>query len=192
MRCFTEIEGVKVENKIFTAKFICDYEVCKGYCCNGAVSDVELNGGFLSDYEAAEIQYKRKEIMQFCDKSDRGIIEDSPVQKYGNEFFTSLNQDRCVFSCTRVGGCALKVTKEKGITDVGIPLSCHLYPLSWEVRDSEDYLILDDVFGDACKCGYEKGKREGVYLIDFLKDAIIRAFGEKFYTELKEVQQDYL
>lgn len=92
----------------------------------------------------------------------------------------------------RLGGCSLKVTKEKGITDIGIPLSCQLYPLLWEVKDSEDYLTLGNVFGDLCKCGYEKGKREGIYLIDFLKDAIIRAFGEKFYTELKEVQQDYL
>lgn len=87
MNCYTEIEGVKVENKIFTTKFICDYGICKGSCCYAPVSGEELHGGALSDYDAAEILLKRKDILPFCDKSDRGIVEDSPVEKYEGNFF---------------------------------------------------------------------------------------------------------
>lgn len=192
MTSFTEIDGIKVQNKIFTAKFACDYGVCKGSCCYASVPDMELNGGALSDYDAAEILYRRKEISELCDDEDKEIIVNEPVQKLQDEFFTTMNKDKCVFSCMKLGGCALKVAKQKGIIDTGIPLSCQLYPLLWEVRKSDERLVIGDIFGDFCKCGYEKGEREGIYMIDFLKNAIVRGFGEAFYDKLKEVQQDFL
>ena len=54
---YVEIDGIQVDSKIFTVKFCCDYEKCKGACCNQPLPGVELNGGALSDYDAAEILY---------------------------------------------------------------------------------------------------------------------------------------
>ena len=35
-----------------------------------------------------------------------------------------------------------------------------------------------------CMAGREKGKKEGVYAYEFLKEPLIRALGEKMYEEL--------
>ena len=189
---FTEIDGIEVENKVLTAKFACDYDVCKGCCCHKPLPGVELNGGALSDYDAAEILLKRKELSELCDDEDKEIVADRPVVKYAGDFYTTICRDKCVLSSMKFGGCILKLAEKKKVTDIGIPLSCQLYPLLWEVRDSGESLVIGNVFGKWCDCGYEKGEREDIYIIDFLKDAIIRGFGEKFYHKLKEAQKKLL
>lgn len=189
---FIEINGVKVESRILTTKFACDYEVCRGCCCHKPLPGVALNGGALSDYDAAEILLKRKELSELCDDEDKDIVADRPVSKYDGDFYTTICKDKCVLSSMKLGGCVLKLSEQRKVTDIGIPLSCQLYPLLWEVRGSDDYLVLGNVFGDWCDCGYKRGEREETYIIDFLKDAIVRGFGEEFYSKLKEAQKDIL
>lgn len=60
MTNYKEIDGIQVDTKIFTVKFCCDYEKCRGACCYQDIPDVDLNGGALSDYEAANILLYRK------------------------------------------------------------------------------------------------------------------------------------
>lgn len=189
---FIEINNVKVESRILTTKFACDYGVCRGCCCHKPMPGVTLNGGALSDYDAAEILLKRKELSELCDDEDKDIVADSPVVKYDGYFYTAIRRDKCVLSSMNLGGCVLKLSEQRKVTDIGIPLSCQLYPLLWEVRDSKDYLVLGDIFGDWCDCGYKKGEREGIFIIDFFKDAIVRGFGEEFYSRLKEAQKNAL
>lgn len=63
---YVEIDGIQVDSKIFRVKFCCDYEKCKGACCNQPLPGVELNGGALSDYDAAEILYHRRALSLYC------------------------------------------------------------------------------------------------------------------------------
>lgn len=193
MICVTEINGVLVENKIFTTKFCCDYESCKGACCNKPVEGVELLGGYLSPDEAAEILYSRNRLSVLVEDADEQLVKDYPVQKVDGEFYTSCRGDKCLFCHMGFGTCVLKEARKLKAADIDIPYSCNLYPLIHEESNGKQLLKLGHTFDkDYCKSAYEKGKRENVYLIDFLKDAIIRGFGEAFWNSLKEVQQDYL
>lgn len=192
MKCYIEIDGIQVESKIFTAKFSCDYEKCKGACCNYELSDTELNGGALSDYEAAEILFHRKELSLLCDKGDQQLAEEHPISKDGGNFYTTLKKEKCVFCSMCKGTCVLKTAKDKKIGDVDIPLSCQLYPIVWEVYPTYERLRIENIYDEICVCGYEKGKRENTYLLDFMKDPLIRGFGEEFYSKLKDLQKEYL
>ena len=40
---------------------------------------------------------------------------------------------------------------------------------------------------EICKCAFEKGKKEGIHVYEFLKEPLIRYFGEDFYSEMEEV-----
>lgn len=183
----TKIDNILVEDTVFTAKFSCDYGKCKGACCNKPVPGVELFGGALSDYDAAEILYHRRAISLLCDKSNQVIAGERPVSKYEGGFYTTLHDSKCVLCSMDKGTCVLKLAKTSGVSDIGIPLSCQLYPLLWEIDGDVETLNVGDIFDD-CKYGYEKGEREGTYLIDFLKEPIIRGLGEDFYRKLKEEQ----
>lgn len=193
MRCYTEIDGIQVDSKILTAKFCCDYEKCKGACCNQPLPGVELNGGALSDYDAAEILYHRKALSFLCDEEDRQVAMEQPVSKDDEAFYTTLKKDKCVFCSMQKGICVLKIAKDKKIADVDIPLSCQLYPILWEVYPTYERLRIGDIFDEKyCIHGYEKGKRENIYLLDFLKVPLIRGLGEEFYSKLKDLQKDFL
>lgn len=189
---FIEINGIEVESRILTTKFACDYGVCRGGCCYASVPGESLNGGALSAYDAAEILLRRRELAPMCDPDVTDIVKETPVTKDMDCFYTTLCGDKCVLVSMTRGECALKTSQREGVTDIGIPLSCQLYPLLWEVGEQCDRLVIGDVFGDLCNCGYERGEREGIYIIDFLKDAIIRGFGEEFYSELKKAQKNVL
>lgn len=182
-----------VDTRILTAKFCCDYDKCKGACCNQPLLGVELNGGALSDYDAAEILYHRRALSTLCEDADRPTVNEQPVTKDGDTFYTTLRKDKCVFCNMHEGTCVLKSAKEKHIADIDIPLSCQLYPILWVVYPTYEALKLGDLYdAEYCVYAYEKGKREGVFLIDFLRSALVRAFGEAFFSKLKEAQKSFL
>lgn len=188
-----KVKNILVDEKIFVAKFACDYEKCKGSCCYGKSSE-ELWGGALSDYDAALIQYYRGDIRLLCDKEEQNTAFHKPVtlQEDGN-FYTTLSKGKCVLCSKEKGGCVLKMANSLKIAPVDIPLSCNLYPIIWQVDNGVDKLVISDLFDkDYCHSAYTKGERDNIYMIDFLKGALIRAFGEDFYDKLKEVQRDFL
>lgn len=192
MTSYIEVDGIQIDSKIFTEKFCCDYEKCKGACCHHHIPDVELNGGALSDYDAAEILFHRKELSLLCDKDYQQIVEEQPVTKDRGNFYTTLKEEKCVFSSMCNGICALKIAKDKKIGDIDIPLSCQLYPIVWEVYPTYECLRVENIYDEICVCGYEKGKRENVFLLDFMKAPLIRGLGEEFYSKLKTLRRDFL
>lgn len=191
MRSYIEIDNIKVSQRIFTAKFCCDYGKCGGACCNKP-ADFEVVGCYLSDYEAADILHNRKKLMELCDEEDRKIVSENPVEKIGKHFYTALNNKKCVFSCMGAKTCALKTAKEKGLADTGVPASCSLYPIVYEDHGDYEQLTIGDWFDDYCRFGYEKGERENTYMLDFLKSPIIDTLGEDFYDKLKNEQTEYI
>lgn len=195
---YVKIRGKMVATEILTAKLSCDYEKCKGACCNASSADdpnLELVGGYLSDYEAAEIVIHRKELASLCDHDVTKEVLEHPVIDDGNAFYTSLKgkNGKCLLCSLEKGTCVLKLAHKKN-PNINIPISCQLYPILWTTDENDtEWVKLGHTF-DArfCHFAYEKGKAENVYLIDFLEDAIKRSFGEKFFTALKWEQQYYI
>lgn len=190
MKCYTVVDNIQVDHKIFTTKFCCDYEKCEGACCNQPIGE-ELYGGALSDYDAAEILLHRKELSLLCDKDDQETVRENPVEKHGDTFFTTLHKEKCALCSMVKGTCVLQIAKH--ITGIGIPLSCQLYPIVWNVYPDHEELILDDLFyKDYCVHAYAKGEEFDIFLLDFLKAPLIRGLGEDFFNKLKEIQKEFL
>ncbi len=86
-----------------------------------------------------------------------------------------------------VAYCGIEKAHEEGVIDFQKPISCHLYPI--RIKEYEEITAVNyevwDICSDACVLG--ESLKTPVY--QFCKDALIRKFGEDFYTELDLVMK---
>jgi hypothetical protein len=107
------------------------------------------------------------------------------------EFVTQLvNGKECAFVYYDDKGitkCSIEQAHIDGKTDFKKPISCHLFPVRLTTYDR--FIAVNyshwDICDDACKFGEELG----VKTYQFLKEPLIRRFGEKWYKELEEIDQ---
>lgn len=180
---------IVIEDKIISedlkdVHFICDLTSCKGACC------VEGEGGApLEDNEVAIVKDIYEKVKPYLTKEGINIIE---------EFGTSIyDEDEKTYSTTLIEGKAcVFVNYENGISYCGIekahkdgkidflkPISCHLYPI--RITKYATYEAVNYETWDICNAACIKGKQEKVPVFKFLKEPIIRKYGEKFFEALK-------
>lgn len=171
---------------VFQEKFICDLSKCKGACC--VEGDL---GAPLEEEELAILEKIRPEVEPYL--SEQGKLE---IQLQG-EWVVDDEDD---FSTPTIDGkeCAYAYYDQKGVLKCGIeaayndgkidfpkPISCHLYPV--RLSKVGDYIALNYHQWDICAPACELGKALQTPVYAFLKDALIRRFGEEWYQELLDM-----
>ncbi len=181
MRELLVIDNIAVEGSLLTRKFACDLLKCKGACCS-------LPGGRgapLLDSELEQIhkalpavlpnltEDKRKAIEQF------GFCEGEP----GNYATTCVDEEDCVFVYKENGiaKCAIERAFNEGKVDFRKPISCHLYPIRIS-RFGGDILRYHQI--PECKSAIQRGESEDINVVDFVKPALLREYGEEWYDKL--------
>lgn len=184
-----EIQNKIVSTQIFERKFVCDLNACRGACCvqgdAGAPLTIE-EASILEDDIDQIIPYMRPEGIAEVEKTGVFYIDQE------NEMATTLvNDQECAFVYFDESGitkCAIEKAHKEGKTDFKKPISCHLYPI--RVKNFNDFTALNynewDICEPACKCGSELN----VPVFRFLKEPLIRAFGEEFFNELLIVEAE--
>lgn len=183
-----EIGGVLISSEIITECFCCDYEKCKGICCveGDAGAPVTLD-------EIAEIEDALDTVWPMLSASAQSVIDKQGVaytDKDG-ELVTSIVRGKdCVFTCYQGDNCLCaleKAAREKAANGQFIkPISCALYPIR-EKRFSDGLVGLNYHRWDVCRDAINKGKALNLPLYRFLKEPLIRRFGQEWYDELCEV-----
>ena len=104
---------------------------------------------------------------------------------------TLINGGECAFVYFDDQGitkCSIEQAHRDGKTAFKKPISCHLYPI--RVKKYNDFTALAynewHICSPACACG----EKLDVPVFRFLKEPIIRAFGEAFFNELEIVDQE--
>ena len=82
--------------------------------------------------------------------------------------------------------CTLEKAFRTGKTRFCKPVSCALYPIR-EKRLGNDLIGLNYNRWEVCKMAVAKGRQENIPLYQFLREPLIRRFGEDWYQELLEV-----
>ncbi|AFL86012.1 Protein of unknown function (DUF3109) [Belliella baltica DSM 15883] len=166
--------------------FVCDLEKCKGACC------VEGDAGApLEDEETQIIEEIYPIVKDYITQEGRDAVERQGtwvIDKDGDKGTPTIGDNR---------ECAYALYDEKGILKCGIeqayldgkiaykkPISCHLYPI--RVKKYDDFEALNYDRWDICSAACVLGSKLGVPIYKFLKDALIRKFGEDWYAELVE------
>ena len=181
---------IQVDDKIisldvFEKHFVCDLNACKGACCVEGDSGAPLLKGeekILDDiYEKVKPYMRAEGITE---------IENQGVAVYdtdGDLTTPLVNNRECVFVIDEKGisKCSIEKAYYAGEVDFKKPISCHLFPI--RIKEYRDFDALNyeeiKICEPACKCGSELE----VPAYAFLKEPLIRKYGEDWYKELLDV-----
>lgn len=177
------IDETVISDDIKEQFFVCDLEKCKGACC--VEGDL---GAPLTEEETKILDKVYQKVKPYL--SDQGISE---IEKQG----TFILDEEGDFSTPTINGreCAYAIYDDKGILKCGIeqayndgkikfrkPISCHLYPIRITKYDHYEAINYDRWHICTPACGL--GKELGVPVYKFLKEALTRKYGERWYREL--------
>jgi hypothetical protein len=178
-----EVKDKVVSTQLFERKFVCDLNACKGACCIHGDSGAPLT---LDEIDILEEDLEG--IKPFMRKEGIAAVKETGVfcMDEDNEPVTTLvNGEECAFVFFDEKGitkCAIEEAYLQGKTSFKKPISCHLYPIRVMDFHEKEALTYNewDICVPACACG----DKLDIPVYKFLKEPIIRAFGEEFYSEL--------
>ena len=181
MRELLVVDNVAVEGSLIGRKFACDLLKCKGACCS-------LPGGRGAPLLDSEIDQIRETIqavlpMLSQEKKDAikrfGFYDGGP----GDYATTCVNDEDCVFVYREKGiaKCAIERAFNDGKVSFRKPISCHLYPIRVN-KFGGDVLRYHEI--PECRPAVIRGESENVPVIGFLKAALERMYGEKWFKKL--------
>lgn len=180
-----QIQDTILSDDIFDVHFVCDLCRCKGDCCVEGDSGAPLDKG---EYEA--IKSILPLIRDELSPAARELIDETDIayEDYDGELVTSIIKGReCVFTYFDADGvckCVIDKAYREGRISVQKPVSCHLYPV--RVQQYNGFAAVNYHRWSICRPAVRLGKKTGVRLYQFLKEPLIRKFGEDWYGEVLE------
>ena len=179
------IDNTLVSDEIISEEFVCNISKCKGECCVAGEA-----GAPLEKDEVTFLEKNYSKIKPFLNKKGIKSIESQGVFVKGldGDLETPLVEGKecayTVFSDSGVASCGIEKAYQQGVISFQKPISCHLYPV--RVQNYESMTAVNyhswSICSDACSLG--ESLKIPVYV--FVKTALIRKFGEKWYSELTE------
>ncbi len=177
-----QIDKVLVSDDLKNVMFSCDLKACHGDCC------VEGDAGApLEEEEISILEDYIEFIKPYMTKEGIDVIEKSGVFDYDadGEYVTPLvNNRECAFVYFEdsISFCAIEKAWLKGEVKFQKPISCHLYPV--RLSKVGEFTAVNYHKWSVCAPALIKGKKEGVPLYRYLKDPLVRKFGEAWYEKL--------
>ncbi len=175
-----------VSEEIIENDFICNLSACKGACC------VDGDAGAPLEKEEAEILKNiYPKIKPYLKPESIEIIESKGAfitTKDGELETPLLNDADCayvIFNEKKIAMCAIEEAYNQGDIDWKKPVSCHLYPV--RVKDYSEFSAVNYHKWQICDDACTLGKELQVPIYKFVKEALIRKFGEDWYAELEKV-----
>ena len=183
-----DVQGVLLSADILTECFCCDLEACGGACCieGDAGAPVTLD-------EINEIETALDMVWPQLSASAQSVIDKQGVAYADPEgdLVTSIVAGKdCVFTYYDQGCCfcALERACREGRSSFMKPISCALYPIR-EKRFSDGSIGLNYHRWAVCSAAVKRGRELQLPLYKFLREPLIRRFGEAWYAELEETAQ---
>lgn len=178
-----------VSLEVFEEKFICDLAKCKGMCCVDGIAGAPVD----QDEEDIMNRVAPRIRSYLREEGWREIQEQGPVIRDSNgELETPLIRgEECAYAVFENGiaKCAIENAYFDGVVNFRKPISCHLYPIRVEKMDGLDALNYHQ--WEICRPAVKLGRKEGVPVYTFLKEALIRKYGEAWYAELEQTAEAY-
>ncbi len=194
-----QVGDVLVSPDIFTECFCCDLEACKGACCveGDAGAPVTLD-------EIMAMEDNLDEVWNDLSASAQSVLDKQGVAyaDRDGELVTSIVGGKdCVFTryrdldCGDDGPvvhdcclCAFDCAYREDRIGWQKPISCALYPLR-EKQFSNGLVGLNYHRWDICRPAVRKGRELNLPLYVFLKEPLVRRFGQEWYDELVEMAE---
>ncbi|MBL7711803.1 MAG: DUF3109 family protein [Chitinophagaceae bacterium] len=190
------IDGVLLSDDVVQAQFVCDLERCKGGCC--------VDGDCGAPITAAEAQT----IVEVYPQVKPYLPHEYTLEIDRQGFYVTDDEHGLVTPTINGGICVYAFTDPLGVVKCGIeqayrdgkiafkkPISCHLFPL--RITETPEYELVNyEPRKTLCRPACKQGKKLQVPVYRFLKEPLIRKYGESFYEALEAVagrmqEEDY-
>lgn len=186
------IDNVLISDAVVEEQFVCDLNKCKGGCCEDGDAGAPLTKEelkHLNNYYHILLPYMTPEGIAEVEKQGKYI--------YDTEFgwvTPTINGAICAYGYRDENNmikCAVEQAYNDGKISWKKPISCHLFPIRISSSDFDpdmEYMNYEPR-EDLCKAACKLGKQLKVPAYVFLKESIIRMYGEAFYETLDATAQ---
>ncbi len=185
-----QLGKVIISEEILEKDFVCNLNACKGACC------VDGDAGAPLEEKETEILVDiYSKVKPFLRPEGILAIEEQGafVKGEDGEWETPLIKgSECSYvtiSDSGISKCGLEEAYNQGVTKWKKPVSCHLYPI--RIHEYTELTAVNYHKWQICDAACKLGKELQVPVYKFVKEALIRKFGKKWYAELEVVADEY-
>ena len=181
------IDDILISDEIINEEFICNLDKCKGGCCVDGDAGAPLAKSELKDMKQVFKLIQHEMSAEALAEVDRvGVY--TTEEEFG--YVTpAINGGICVYGYEDEKGivkCLIEKAYYEGKTSFKKPISCHLYPIR-EIKTANMNALNYEPRATLCAPACKLGKKEGVKVYEFLKEPLIRKFGNGFYQALDAI-----
>ncbi|MBK8521922.1 MAG: DUF3109 family protein [Ferruginibacter sp.] len=181
------IENILIADAVVKEQFVCDLSKCKGACCVDGDA-----GAPLENEELDKINEVYEAVLPYLNETSKKELERQGRYVYDREYgwvTPTINSKVCVYGIHDAAGvvkCGIEQAYLDGKIKWKKPISCHLFPIiTKESKRSDSIYVNYEPREDHCKAACTFGKKLKVPVYVFLKEALTRKFGKKFYNALE-------
>lgn len=186
-----QIQDTLVSDEVILESFVCDLSRCHGACCveGDCGAPVEASEKRILEDLLPRIEpYMRPEGVEAVRL--QGAWTDDP---YDHAPSTPLvNGRECAYLTFSPDGtalCAIEQAYRDGRIAFQKPISCHLYPI--RMSRILSFTALNYHRWDICRDACALGCKLGVPVYEFVREPLIRRFGQAWYDELCLTAREY-
>lgn len=173
-----------VSEHLLEKKFVCDLNACKGECC--VAGDA---GAPLDEDELEKLKEVFPAVKPYMQKAGVKAVEKQGVYVFdedGDYVTPLIDGKECAFTIFDEKGiakCAIEQAYLEGKIDYKKPISCHLYPV--RITKYKEYDAVNYHKWEVCRAACRCGDKLNVPVYRFLKEPLIRKYGEDWYRQLE-------
>ena len=180
------LQDTVISDDIKEKFFVCNLEKCKGACC----VEGDLGAPLAAD-ELQVLAHNYEQIKPYLSEAGRQAIAEQGlyIKDWEDDFSTTTINDRecayAIYDENQILKCGIEQAYLDGKIPWKKPISCHLYPIRITKYDGFEALNYDR--WDICNAACSFGEQLGVPVYKFLREPLIRKYGEGWYQELEEI-----
>lgn len=179
------VGDIIVSGELLKEVFTCDISACKGACC------VEGDAGApLDKEELVQLEAAFEAVKPLLPEKALKVIEKEGlyIEEHPGQYMTPLvdGDKECVYTVFAEDGtaqCGIELAWKAGKCDFRKPVSCHLYPV--RINKGNKFEALNYDRWSICSPACALGKKTEIRVFEFVKDALVRKYGEDFYAALE-------
>lgn len=185
-----QVDEIYISDEVVEEQFVCDLQKCKGACC--VEGDL---GAPLEMDELLILEEYLDQIKPFLSPEGlREIEEQGPyvLDDEGDFSTPTIKGKECAYAIydeQNILKCGIEQAHQAGKIDFQKPVSCHLYPIRIQKLKSGESLNYSR--WSICAAACDLGKSLQVPVYRFVKDALIRKYGEDWYAALETLVAMY-
>jgi hypothetical protein len=167
---------------ILEKKFCCDLFHCLGNCCRYGDS-----GAPLTTDEVKILQEIEPVVLPYLREAGKSAIREkgpSVIDFEGDNVTPLVGNEECAYAILEgnIFMCGIERAWSEGKISFKKPLSCHLFPV--RIKQYSEFKAVNYAEWSICIAAREKGRNEGIYVYEFLKEPLIRALGDDIYNQI--------